>query len=82
MVAGATPASSAMNYESTEGSRKGKMMPGCSIPCGGARQRVDSVSEVMEKLDPSSATRARNTGENGELDSASWNGKIACKGGG
>jgi hypothetical protein len=77
MVAGATPASSATNCESTEGSRKGKMMPGCSILCGGARQRVNSISEATEKLDPSSATRARDTGENGELDSASWNGKGA-----
>jgi hypothetical protein len=59
MAAGATPASSATNYESTEGSRKGKMVLGCSILCGGARQRVDYVSEATEKLDPSSATRAR-----------------------
>jgi hypothetical protein len=59
MAAGAIPASSAMNYESIEGSRKGKMVPGCSIPCGGARQRVDSVSEATEKLDPCSATQAR-----------------------
>jgi hypothetical protein len=59
MVAGETPASSATNYESTEGSRKGKMMPGCSIPCSGAQQRVNSVSKATEKLDPSSMTQAR-----------------------
>jgi hypothetical protein len=48
----------------------------------GVLTKVKTEAEIDEKAEPELGARARVTGGDGELVSASWNGKGARKGGG